>query len=133
MFKYNFSFFDKMKDEYEDIKKNVPEFVKYVEDKYKKNLIIIILVWSFSGVLLLFTYLLYKPTLQNLSYIYLTFGSYFWAIGSLKTPRSIIPLSMARVGYSKPLAEEFLRTSKEVSIGIWLILLSIIIQIWLVT
>ena len=72
---------------------------------------------------------MYKPALQNLSYIYALLGSFFWAAGALKNPKSIVPLSMARISYSKPLADEFLRTSKEVSIGIWLIILSILMQI----
>ena len=120
----------KMK-EYEEIKRNNPEFVEYVEKKHKKDLTIIFSFWVLSLIIIRLIYILYKPALQNLLYIYALLGSFSWAVGAIKTPKSIVPLSMARVGYSKPLADEFLKTSKEVSIGIWLILLSIIIQIWL--
>ncbi len=118
-------------EEYEEIKKNNPEFVEYVERKYKNSLVIIVISWIFSLIIMFSIYFLYKPALQNLSYIYALLGSFFWAAGSLKNPKSIVPLSMARVGYSKPLADEFLRTSKEVSIGIVLILLSLLMQITL--
>jgi len=69
-----------------------------------------------------------KSSLQILAILYSLIGSFFWAIGTIKTPKYIIPLSMARIGYSKPLANEYLKTSKEVSIGIWLIVLSIFMQ-----
>ena len=114
--------------EYEEIRKKVPDFVNYVENGYKHNLNIIYASWIFSLILFVLIWVSAKSSLQILAILYSLIGSFFWAIGTIKTPKYIIPLSMARIGYSKPLANEYLKTSKEVSIGIWLIVLSIFMQ-----
>ena len=119
--------------EYEELRKKLPDFVDYIEKKYKNDLLIVGVVWvvSLAIVILAMSFLKLKSQIQLLAILYSLIGSTFWAIGAFKTPRLIVPLSVSRIGYNKSVADEYLKTSKEVGIGIFLILLSILMQVYL--
>lgn len=116
-----------IKDDYPEIKKNVPEFVKYVEHKFIRNLIISLII-CFIIALIGFCIRNKYPDIVPAGSIFLgIIGALIWGFGSLRTSRRIIVLSMARIGYSKSLADDFLDSNLLTFIGVFMVILSLII------
>lgn len=114
--------------EFDDIKKKCPGFVKYVGDKVEEDTIVVCLVWVITIIIFVFFIRFLREFLPHLGIAYGIIGAYFLARGFLKSYKLIVCLSMARIGYSKPLANEYLKDRKNVAYGIMLVIFSLLIQ-----
>lgn len=114
--------------EFNQVKNDVPDFVSYVKKEYEdivfRFLRIFLLILLINIDLIFF----FPRYISSVSYIFALIGAYFVSIGAIKTVPQVVVLSMARIGYSKPLAHDLMRNSYLVAKGVLFVIFSLILQ-----
>ena len=115
-------------DDFEKINSELPEFVEYVKKEEGKNskwlIIRIFLVLVTWAIILIF----FKSYIIYLGLMFSMIGATLLARGSIRPFKSIVCLSVPRFDYHKALADELLTSNRNTSLGLFLIVISILIE-----
>lgn len=114
--------------EFEEISEPTRTEITSFVEKQEKEWGWIFLVFLVGSVIVAFLSSFLKGGLALTSLLYSFVGAFFISISVIRRKKEVVVLSMARVGYSKPLAHDLVRSSYLNAIGLILIMLSAIMQ-----
>ncbi|NPE26699.1 hypothetical protein HNV12_01705 [Methanococcoides sp. SA1] len=115
--------------EWDDVSKKFPEFINYVEDEVY-ILKLKLYIWICLLLMILSISILFGKSFCTLmSIIYTIGGACFISMGTIKNIKEVVLLSVARWGYSKPLAKEFSKNGYCNAVGLIMIVLSAVLQV----